>query len=325
MQPTVASAMQTLALNTARKFRDDYLVMSRETFWDADQNNHLLHSGEFGGYREQLLRTLLASYLPARLSIGSGFLATPLQHHSTQCDVVIYDRDATPSLDLSGGRVFYPTETCAAVGEAKSTLAFAALKEALHKLACTKRLRSEHCPPGLPVAPNDAVFRMWNQFALEEVTPGLLDAHRTSLFQPSRIEQQNLVTFLVCEKIEWPSGAQPGTSGFYKALAELYPRSADAYHLRHNMLLSLEDGFLSYSISAPDECGETRLLPYPFPRWEEIDCGWRWLPASDDALHILNFAAECALASSRTWIYEFLANAHLQGKQVPQYRYIPLS
>ncbi|WP_254460097.1 DUF6602 domain-containing protein [Xanthomonas sacchari] len=324
METNASLAMQALALNTARKFRDDYLAMSRHIFRDQEKRNGLLHSGEFGVYREQLLRTLLVSHLPARLAIGSGFLSTAQQPSSTQCDVVLYDRDATPSLDVAGGRVFFPTETCAAVGEVKSTLTFSALCEALHKLAETKRLRAAHCPPSLPVAPTDAVFSLWGQIGQESATRDQLDMHRLCLFQPQRIEQQNLMTFLVCEKIEWPSGEDPNSPGFHKALAKLYPCSPDSY-LRHNLLLSLQDGLLSYYTSGPGDDGEPRKLPYPFPCREGVDCGWRWLPASDDALHILMFATECALAASRTWIYEFFSPAHLQDHLFPRFRYMPLS
>lgn len=212
MDANASPAMQALALNTARKFRDDYLTLSRHVFQDREQRNGLLHSGEFGVYREQLLRTLLASHLPARLSIGSGFLGTPQQRSSTQCDVVLYDRDATPDLDLAGGRIFFPTETCAAVGEVKSRLDFSDLQNALQKLAETKRLRTAHCPPGLPVAPVDAVFALWKAERSQDIAPNALDALRQDLFQPLQVEQQNLMTFLVCERIEWPSGEDPKLS-----------------------------------------------------------------------------------------------------------------
>lgn len=318
-------ALQTLALNTAKKFRDDYLVMSRHAFGDQEQRNGLVHAGEFGMYREQLLRTLLGCHLPARLSIGSGFLSTPQQHSSTQCDIVIYDRDATPSLDLVGGRTFFPTETCAAVGEVKSTLSVAALGEALEKLGETKRLRAAQCPPGLPVSPVEAVFSLWDGAASDDLTPQSLDLHRQRLFQPQWVEQQNLVTFLVCERIQWRKGEEPGSEGFHRSLARLYPPSSASLYLRHNLLLSLEDGFLAYAASSAGDEGAPRRLPYPFPRRGNIDCGWRWLPASDDALHILMFATECALAASRTWIYEFLSPAHLQDSLPLSFDYIPLS
>ncbi|MET7143924.1 hypothetical protein M3S04_19765 [Xanthomonas sp. PPL139] len=325
METNASFAVQALALNTAKKFREDYLAMSRYIFRDEEKRNGLLHSGEFGVYRERLLRTLLVSHLPARLAIGSGFLSTVQQPSSTQCDIVLYDRDATPSLDVAGGRVFFPTETCAAVGEVKSTLTFSALCEALHKLVETKRLRAAHCPPSLPVAPTDAVFSLWGQMVREGATSDQLDRHRQSLFQPQQVEQQNLMTFLVCEKIEWPSGEDPNSPSFHKALAKLYPRSCDSYYLRHNLLLSLQDGLLSYYTSGLGDDGQPCNLPYPFPCREGVDCGWRWLPASDDALHILMFATECALAASRTWIYEFLSPAHLQDRLFPTFRYMPLS
>ncbi|MBO9875424.1 MULTISPECIES: DUF6602 domain-containing protein [Xanthomonas] len=325
MDTTTSHAMQALALNTAKKFRDDYLTISRHLFRDEEQHNGLLHAGEFGIYREQLLRTLLASHLPSRLSIGSGFLSTPQQPSSTQCDLVIYDRDATPSLDLAGGRVFFPTETCAAVGEVKSALKFSALCEALQKLAETKRLRAAHCPPGLPVAPVDAVFRLWEAARSQSIAPPALEALRRGLFQPDLVEQQNLVTFLVCERIEWPSGEAPDSDGFHRALAKLYPRSVGNYHLRHNLLLSLQDGLLSYYSAVTGDDGQWRNVPYFYPRRGQVDCGWRWLPASDDALHILMFAAECAASAARTWIYEFSSVAHLDDGHPLEFVYTQLS
>lgn len=323
MQPDFGNALRTLALNTAKKFRDDYLLMSREAFWDGSRKNGLLHPGEFGSYREQLLATLLASHMPARLAIGSGFLGSPRRRYSTQCDIVIYDRDATPALDLAGGRVFLPTETCAAVGEVKSVLSFHKLQEALEKLSCVKEMRAADCPPGLPVAPADAVFALQQSIG-DSAESGAIETTRTEIFQPATVEQQNLVTFLVCEKIEWPKGEGPETDGFWKALTALYPPKIDRYHLRHNFILSLEDGFLSYSTPFQDEHGY-RSVPYPYPRHGGIDGGWRWLRADAEATHILNFAMECALAASRTWIYEFLAGAHLEDGEFPHYHYLPLS
>lgn len=323
------SPIEMLALTASSKFRDDYVELSRSIFHSEEARNKLYHSGEFGRYREQLVRGLLASFLPARLSIGDGFVLTPDGNRSTQCDVVLYDREQTPHIEAAGGRCFYPLETCAAVGEAKSDLTFGELKKALEKLMAVKRLRTTMRMSMYPVAPVDEVIALSNVLG-QDASEGPAE-----YFRPLQLESHNLVTFLVCESIEWPAGQAPHDQDFGKALNDLYD-SKNEPHLRHNFILSVEQGLLSYFYTTPDESNKEdfRRIPYPHPVQSlyrpkgvlddiPTKCGWRWLPADGRNYHIFTLVSELAIAANAACIFQFTPRAYSLAPNGFDFKYFP--
>jgi len=337
----IISSVAQVALNSARRFKDDYLQLSRSMFESRDVKNGLSHAGEFGRFREKLLQSFLKQFLPARLAVGDGFLVPFLERRSTQCDAIIYDRDTSPQLESPGGLVMFPPEVCAAVGEVKSKLSFDAAKEALAKLSAAKKVRHDMTVYSLPVAPTSAVVIDRERFLAidreyDDYNSGSL--HRveavSSLYTPDKIEEQALVTFLVCEEIEFPA-PDPDRSekaNFDRSIKELI-RSAGRAHLRQNFILSLNQGFLSYFFSIPDESGDNvRAIPYPYPVQTvkrihgtnddlPTDCGLRWLPANDDHRHIMQFASELAIAVSRVPIYPFSPHSHALDPKAYSYEF----
>jgi len=193
----------------------------------------------------------------------------------------------------------FPIETCAAVGEVKSVLSLPKLREALSKLAKTKRMRANMTPYSGPVAPYEAVHTWVNSCASPAAE---------AFYKPSKFEHQNLVSFLVCERIEWPGNHAPSN---YFELNELLGELEDDLklepHLRANFILSLADGFLSYFCPYRD-----RYVPWIYPTFEGEKVPRRWLPARQDNAHIVNFITELARACSSTWIFEFWPYAHFQ-------------
>ena len=61
---------------------------------------------------------------------------------STQCDIVMYDKDTIPLID-NGIAHFYPVEIVKGIGEVKSTLNKVEFTKALVKLARNKLLYQE--------------------------------------------------------------------------------------------------------------------------------------------------------------------------------------
>lgn len=317
---TIHSPIEMLALSKSTKFKQDYLSLSKSLFNTTDVKNGLIHPAEFGRYRETLLREFLEAYIPGRAGFSDGFIAAQNGDISTQLDVVIYDRDATPKLEAAGGQIIFPVETCMGAGEAKSDLTFPALKEALQKLMETKRMRSRMLPTSGPIAPPHAVAQNLMREGTEEyreLMADLPDENELALaklaayyFKPSENSPQNIVTFLVCEKVAWPNGVGPKDDRFHHTLGELYPRGED-YHLRHNFILSLEDGFFSYYTVRPLKDLTNRKLPYPYPALlDGRPSGWRWLKADPTNQHIHTFASELALALSNVMVYPFSAKHH---------------
>ena len=99
------------------QFKDDYVKLSRQIFVNKDGT--LIHPGEFGMYREKIIREFLAPFLPTRLAIGSGFVITAANNISTQCDIIIYDKEHTPVIE-NGEQRFFPVECVVGVIEVKS-------------------------------------------------------------------------------------------------------------------------------------------------------------------------------------------------------------
>lgn len=314
--------MTQIGLSASKKFKDDFLDLSRVIYASEQSANGLHHSGEFGRYREQILRSFMTAFLPHRLGVGDGFLVTMDGLRSTQCDVIFYDRDNTPHLAAPGGLAMFPGEVCAAVGEVKSKLTFPELKEALGKLRATKKMRADMRVFSTPHAPVEAVVSAAAEMRSLVSQGHSRDQALASLYRPAQRESQNLVTFVVCEQITWPSESEKNPSGseFRQALAELNGGPHEA-HLRQNFILSLRQGFLSYYFAAKGEANEVQKIPYPYPVQTvhkilgavddaPADCGWRWLPAHDDHRHVMMFASELVHAARLVPIFPFTPQDH---------------
>jgi len=111
---------------------------SEKIFFNSD--GKLIHSGEFGIYRERISIDLIKSFIPSNLSISDGFIISSDNSVSTQCDIIIYDPVMTPLIKVDHNR-FFPIESVKGVIEIKSNLEKSSFKEALIKLSKIKELR----------------------------------------------------------------------------------------------------------------------------------------------------------------------------------------
>lgn len=57
-------------------------------------------------YRERIVSDLLKPFLPSRLAVGTGFIITHQNKQSTQCDLIIYDKENTPVIENGDQRFF---------------------------------------------------------------------------------------------------------------------------------------------------------------------------------------------------------------------------
>lgn len=122
------------------QFENDYINLSRQIF--VDSSGKIIHPGEFGTYREKIIRNFLKPFLPTRLDIGNGFIITSKDRISSQCDIIIYDKEYTPIIE-NGEQKFFPVECVVGVIEAKSKLTKSTLRDALIKLSKIKDLRND--------------------------------------------------------------------------------------------------------------------------------------------------------------------------------------
>jgi hypothetical protein len=207
-----------------KNFLDEFRL-SRSCYTDKLKKT-LIHPGEFGVYREKICKKFLRLFTPHSLAIDTGFIVDANGSISNQCDIIIYDADITP-LDITASG-FFPVETVVAVGEMKSVIQKETLKEALIKLTNVKRMRQEI------------------------KTPSILKRDRSlgiSSFDPKANHYDQIFTFLICEKYDQHHKIENEIEDVYKDI--------DA-HLRHNVVLSLENGALLYY----DQRNKTLQYPY---------------------------------------------------------------
>lgn len=196
------------------KFKDDYINLSRQIFVNSD--GKLIHPGEFGVYREQIIRDFLSPFLPSRLSIGSGFIITAENNISTQCDIIIYDREHTPLIE-NGEQRFFPIESVVGVIEVKSKLTKSTFKEALIKLSSIKSLRHD-------ITNNPYIFK---------------DYKDDTVFNAKIKLKDQIATFLICESID--INIEKEIDIIFQNVYEGIDKS-----LFHNMILDLSKGCYLY-------------------------------------------------------------------------------
>ncbi len=202
-----------LLIEQISRFKQSFSGVSQRVFYDEDRER-LIHTGEFGMFREAICKEFLRFFIPMRLDINQGFLINTANKVSTQCDIVVYDSSVTPLIQAGDRQRFFPVETVCAVGEVKSKLDRAGLKEALNKLARTKKL-AEYVK-----------------------NPSVIRREAEGQYMPSTYARDQIVTFLICQKIE---GVLPNPRSLYDVEVE------DRH--RHNMILSIEDGLFLYGLN----------------------------------------------------------------------------
>lgn len=204
-----------LVKSKIEKFVFDYKRLSREVF--VNENGDLKHPAEFGIYREKIIKHLIQPFLPSRLAIGTGFIITSKNETSTQCDLLIYDKDNTPVIENEEQR-FFPIECVVGVIEVKSRLDKSKLKAALIKLSEIKKLRES-------VSSNIYTFK---------------NGRQDKPFSPKYYGRDQIATFLICESIEM--NVKEDINTFFKDVYNCIDKS-----LFHNMILSIDNGIFLYN------------------------------------------------------------------------------
>ena len=204
----------SLMKSSIEKCIDDFNRISRNVF--VNENGELIHPGEFGTYRERVFKSLIKKYIPARYDVGTGFIITSKGNVSTQCDLIIFDKENTPILENEEQR-FFPVESVVGVIEVKSNITKKEFTEALRKLSEVKKLRED--ASGAPF-----VFKNHNF---------------DQPFNPKAFIRDQIATFLVCESFTFSIQEEIDT-----IFEEIYKNIDKS--LFHNMVLSIKDGLLLY-------------------------------------------------------------------------------
>ncbi|MBE7443339.1 MAG: hypothetical protein KF732_09580 [Flavobacteriales bacterium] len=245
---------ETLLKEKIEFFRDSFINVSKQMFWD-DEKNKLIHPGEYGTYREFICKDFLKFLVPRRLKIDQGFIINT-DKISTQCDIIIYDANATPLIENNERQKFFPVETVCAIGEVKSKLSKKKFIETINKLAKNKRL-GEHI--------KNPVFIKQESKNIDYE------------FNPKEHPYDNIFSFLICEKLDFDiKNIEKEISSYYKS---------NEYYQRHNIILSIKDGVLLYY----DKEGNDKAYPIVGEKGEQIKNRF-YYSKKEEQTHIMKFA-----------------------------------
>lgn len=293
----MANIFEQLISGRIKEFKNDFCDEARSLFFD-EKSHKLIHPGEFGSYRERITRQFLSYFLPSRFSMNDGFILNSSGEVSTQCDIVIYDSEETPAIKTDQLQRFYPIETVYAVGEVKSVLTLVEFEKALQKLMNIKKMR----------------FKTKLKFPTK---PSNIKHEELDL---ENCEHHNIVSFLVCQKLAFDPLELNGKFNYIYNNLNTVP-------FRHNIILSIEDGLLSYStrwqeMVDPESDDTPPDTPYPFPRRKFIDCTNKFNPATADLKHISIFLSELSWCLNTTAVFEFNVLSYMESmRDIPE---IPL-
>ncbi|WP_324005679.1 DUF6602 domain-containing protein [Aeromonas hydrophila] len=206
-------------------FKEHFSTQSKALFWD-DKSKKLIHAGEYGRYREDLTSELLKQFTPKHIEFSTGFIVTPQDNVSTQCDLILYDKDFTPALSDGELNYFFPVDSVISVCEVKSDINTRAdLENILIKLSNVKKLSHERSQESAP-------------------TDG-----RTFDYENGC---NDVFTFVVCNKMEFKLNELP------RIIDDLYIENNINHRYRHNLIYSLNDGLVIYK-----DISSNQLCSYP--------------------------------------------------------------
>ncbi|MEP5765541.1 MAG: DUF6602 domain-containing protein [Halieaceae bacterium] len=255
-----------LLIEKIDQFRSAFSSTSKSVFYD-DSKKRIFHTGEFGTYRESVVRDFLRFIIPRSLDISTGFLMTSLDDVSTQCDVVVFDSNMTPIYEEGDRQRFFPVESVHGIGEVKSTMSKADLKIALNKLARNKALSE----------------RMIS-------TPTIVNKRPPGAYDPIDHPYDIIPSFLICQKLDFD------IANIQEEIAGYYEEDIEKRH-RHNLVLSIEDGLLAYFDS------NSKTLPYPRLRRADLKDRFIYPDVNENAHFRLFSSYMFMVTSSKTLFY----------------------
>ena len=248
-----------------------------------DEKNVLIHPGEYGRYREDACKNLLRLFLDRHVEISDGFIITPNDGRTKQCDIIVYNADVAPIVADGVARMF-PAEEVRMIGEIKSTLSKQEFIDALRKMADNKKV--------------------------------ILDGRGGTTDNTAENDPETYNTigsFLICNKLDFN----------FRNLRydEIYEGIDRKYW--HNAILSIEDGTMIYTLRFEDFSAELRagldrmglntnlVVSYVYPIYtqknETIATRENYLTAdtAHKYRHIKKFFSGIASCCKEVWVYTY--------------------
>ena len=178
-----------------------------------------------GTARENEIRLKLEKLLPSKVAIATGCIIDSYGNTSTQTDVILYEIDQCPifSINDTPEATYVPCEGVVAIGEIKSTLTTADLKDSINKIKRVKELQR--------YSNNNLCWRKYGSTMALEGTP-------SEKFDQINKTKDQIYGFILCQKF----GLKIDT--LLDNYKELLNNVDD--HLSPNMIISLEDGIIIF-------------------------------------------------------------------------------
>ena len=122
-------------------YKDLTIARAHAAISAARAASSIVHSGLKGQLREIVIRELLRPLFPPDIGVGTGEIITSIDQHSTQQDIVIYDRSIVPPILLDEHTGIFPVESALFAIEIKSVLTASELKSSITNAIQLKSLR----------------------------------------------------------------------------------------------------------------------------------------------------------------------------------------
>ena len=258
------SIFDSLLNEKIEQFKLSFTNTSHSVFYDKAKKK-LYHAGEYGMYRESIVRDFFKFITPSNLSISNGFLINTKDKVSSQCDIVIYDPSLTPICEGGDKQRFFPVESSFLIGEVKSTISKQDFKVAINKLAINKALGGE------------------------VLHPCIIKKHPPGNFDPKINAYDSIASILICQKLDFD------LSNIENEIDSWYDPEIEDQN-KHNMILSIEDGLLAYY---DPSC----TLPYSLMNGKKLKNRFTY-PDTNPLIHFKFFSSYMyMLCSSKTLLY----------------------
>lgn len=203
----------------ANRFKSVFAEDSVDLYFNSE--NKTFHAAEFGRFRENVTADFLRAFVPGYIDISNGFIVSPTNKISTQCDIILYDKVLTPLIQDDNHNQFFPTDSIKGIGEVKSNLSKGVLLEALMKLSKIKEISYEISNESIGYNNTEYDREHWHN---------------------------QIYTFLFCNKI---TGS---TSNLANEIDEYYNKNKVDHRFRHSFILSMDGKACFYNDSVINKC-----------------------------------------------------------------------
>src|SRR5882724_5666199 len=140
-EPVEADADENCTPKSAEFLRESFATEQECLVPKLKSSNRITHAGDRGEVNEQHFIDFLRKYLPNRYTVEKAIVLDSEGNVSDSIDIVVFDRQYTPTLLDNDKHRYVPAEAVYAVCECKPTINKNYLEYAADKAASVRRLK----------------------------------------------------------------------------------------------------------------------------------------------------------------------------------------